>query len=399
MKIMIPAPFERPPQPLLLRWRWPLIWALAGAGALLLSRWLGGATGSTRDAVAWLGPTLSRPLSLLTGLVPVFVGEVLLIAYGAWLVALAFRGLRRWWTGQLRMTRMLESGARRIVRDTGVIVFAFYVLWGLNYARPPLERQLGWEEWSGLETEELVALATAAVTATNEAYLSLHGDADAGLPTALPSDTGDLEAAIDEGWRQAALLLSLPDAVGGRYGPAKWPLLSPALAQLGIAGIYFPFTAEANVVRGIPASQVPASMAHEKAHQRGIASEAEAGFLGFVAAALAPDPLSRYGAALFAQGQLLSALAGASPDDARRLAGERLPGVRRDLQEMAEYNRRFRGPVRAVGIAMNDRYLRANRVPGGVRNYGQAARLMVTWARLNEGRLLPAPPDRPGEPG
>lgn len=381
------------------RWRWPVLWATAGIAAMLLARALVDMDPGRTLAVSRIGPTLSRPLSLLTGLVPVFVGEILIVGYLVWLAALAGRAVARARTGRTRWRCALEGGARRIVRDAGVVLFAFYLLWGLNYARPPLETELAWQPWAGAEAAELAVLAEQAVIATNEAYVTLHDSPDAGEPTALPRDTRELERAVDEGWRRAAEALSLPASVAARYGRSKRPWLSPALARLGIAGIYFPFTAEANVVRDLPASQVPHSMAHEKAHQRGFASEAEAGFLGFVAGVMAPHPLSRYGALLFAQRQLLSALAGTSPDEARRLADERLPGVRRDLRELAAYVARHSGPARAVGTAVNDRYLRANRVPGGVRNYGHATRLLIAWSRTNGGSLLPATATRPTATG
>ena len=117
-----------------------------------------------------------------------------------------------------------------------------------------------------------------------------------------------MEAAVDAGWTEAARTLGLPASVGARHGRVKRPLASPAVARLSIHGVYAPFTAEANVVRDLPPVRLPFSMAHEKAHQRGIAGEAEASFLGFVATALAPDALARYSAAVFAQEQLLSAL-------------------------------------------------------------------------------------------
>ena len=47
----------------------------------------------------------------------------------------------------------------------------------------------------------------------------------------------------------------------------------------------------------------------------------------------------------------------------RRLAAERLPGVVRDLRDLDEYRRRNESVAGTVQSAVNDRYLRANRVP------------------------------------
>jgi hypothetical protein len=155
-----------------------------------------------------------------------------------------------------------------------------------------------------------------------------------------------------------------------------------------------PFTAEATVEGGLPAVRIPFSMGHEKAHQRGIANEAEASFFGFVATAHAPDPLVRYAAAVFAQGQLMAALPGNARRDVDAL---RLPGVRRDLVDLEAYLASFRGVASEVSSAVNDRYLRANRVPGGVRSYGQAVRLLILYARQSGGDLFPTPTEHAPE--
>jgi hypothetical protein len=177
--------------------------------------------------------------------------------------------------------------------------------------------------------------------------------------------------------------------LGRRYGDVKWPLISPILARLGITGIYSPFTAEANVRKGLPAAFLPQTMAHEKAHQRGVANEAEASFIGFIAAAVAPDPLARYSAAMFAQAQLAGALRSMAPDERRRILASRLPGVERDIRDLADYFQQYAGIGNAIGSAVNDRYLRANRVPGGIQSYARSVRLLVAWAGAHGGVLMP----------
>jgi hypothetical protein len=260
------------------------------------------------------------------------------------------------------------------------------VLWGFNYARPPIEVQLGWPEWEGARLEEVIALAEGAVGAANQAYLDLHGSGDAGVPTALPADLAALEAALDTGWARTAGKLTLPASMGARHGRVKQPLTSPLLARLGLLGVYSPFTGEAHVVRGMPAVRVPFSMAHEKAHQRGVAIEAEASFLGLLACSYSPDPLARYAGASFAQAQLVAAL---PVRERRRVASLRLPGVERDLQDLEEYRRRNESVAGTVQSAVNDRYLRANRVPGGIESYGRSAFLLILFAREHPEELAP----------
>jgi hypothetical protein len=202
----------------------------------------------------------------------------------------------------------------------------------------------------------------------------------------MPADLPLLERAVDQGWVRTADVLELPASVGAAYGRVKRPWISPLLARMSLFGVYAPFTAEANVVDGVPAVRAPMSMCHEKAHQRGIAVEAEANFMGFLACALAPDAHARYSAASFAQSQLVNAL---PQRERRRVAGTRLPGVQRDLDDLNAYLDRNRTRASAVQSAVNDRYLRANRVPGGIRSYSLSVRLLILYAQRNGGALLP----------
>jgi hypothetical protein len=129
-------------------------------------------------------------------------------------------------------------------------------------------------------------------------------------------------------------------------------------------------------------------MSHEKAHQRGIAREAEATFLGTVAGALAPHPLARYGAASRVASQLVNSLQFRAHADYRRLNAELLPGIRRDFEDSNRYFRRYANVTQEWHSALNDRYLRANRIRGGTRDYGRAATLLLLYAR-EHGTVLP----------
>lgn len=236
---------------------------------------------------SWVWPHLSRLLSPITGALPFSAGEVMAAAYALWLEAAAMLTFHTVLMRRRRWTNALAGGARRAIRDVGMVVFLFYVLWGFNYAVPAFEKRAGWPEWTGIEVNELSALTEAAVEAANQAYLDVHGTPDAGEPTALPQDMRARETAIDEGWARTADRLSLRAPVASRYGRVKRPFASTLLPMVGI---YFPFTAEAYVAGGLPAMSLAMTIAHEKAHQRGIAREAEATFLGFIAGALAPHP-------------------------------------------------------------------------------------------------------------
>ena len=163
---------------------------------------------------------------------------------------------------------------------------------------------------------------------------------------------------------------------------------------MGNSNPRFPFTGEANVRAGVPALDFPKMLAHEKAHQRGIARESEANFWGYLSAARSPDALTRYSAFRFASGQMLAALAQVDRDSATAIARLRLPGVRRDIQHSNRYWEQFRGRGTAIGSAVNNAFLRSNRVEGGVRSYSMSAQLIIAHARANGGVIVPNRSDR-----
>jgi len=86
---------------------------------------------------------------------------------------------------------------------------------------------------------------------------------------------------------------------------------------------------------------------------------------------------------------LLAALGLRDRRAARWLRRQRIPGVQRDLADLRSYTRRHRGSVSRVATRVNDAYLKANRVPGGVESYDQVTRLLLRYAR-SRGGTLPA---------
>lgn len=336
-----------------------------------------------------LSPMIVRPLSFVTGLLPFSLVEVIVVAYVVWMLVLLGRTGASVVRKQCRLRIAVLGGSFRMARDAGVMMVLFYFLWGFNYARRPLDERLEWPEWSAPELDELERLAVTAVEAANRAYFEIHHAEDAGVPTAMPADVGELDRALEEGWNRAGELLHLPASIRRRYGPTKRLLFSHLVARFGIAGFYFPWTAEANVLGDSPVVSRSHSMAHEKAHQRGIGPESEASFLGFVAGALSPHLHARYSALVFAQGQLLRVLARADREVAQEVVANRFPGIRRDLEDLSEYWEQFQGVGTTIGRAVNDRYLRTNRVRAGVRSYGLSVRLLITFAAQHDGELVP----------
>lgn len=334
---------------------------------------------------SFLGPALAWTLSLLTGWIPLAVGEILTVAFLLRLLVAATVAMRHVLRRERRLRNAVAGAALLVGQDAGILVAVFYLLWGFHYSRPPIEDRLGWNLPQQVSTEELYDLIRQLVLAANDEYRDIHGVDDSGAATILPDGRKPLETTLREGWTESRRELGLP--AWSANGHVKTPLLTPLYEWVGVAGYYFPFTAEANLRAGIPAVDVPKMLAHEMAHQRGVARESEANFWGFLAAARAPDAYARYSAAVFAQRQLMIGLMLQDPQRVADLVRLRLPGVQRDIEDAREYWRSFRGTGTRIGTAMNNAYLRSNRVSGGVENYSRSALLFIAYARTRGGLL------------
>ena len=336
------------------------------------------------------GQALARAVAGLTGRVPFGLAEPVAVAVALWLLVPLVRAVRDVARRRRAAGPALVAELLRLVVTAGVGVAIFYAAWGLNYARLDLEVRLGWEGLAAPvaqaeATEELAKFAGDLVEATNAAYREATATPDLGVPSGADLDLAALDRALDSGYVRAAALLGAEPGFSAPRGPAKPVLASDLMSRLGVSGVYFPWTGEANYNRLVPRAQLPLVIAHEKAHQRGIASEDEANFVGYVASALADDPYARYSGLLFAQRQLLFELQERDPERAEALLDRRLPGVQRDVDAAREFWARYEGPLREVQTRSNDTYLKLNGVEEGVASYDRSAELILLFARANGG--------------
>lgn len=271
----------------------------------------------------------------------------------------------------VRWGRWLAGTTGRGIAAAGWILFAFSLLWGLNYRRVPLSERLGIP--NGGTAEELAATARwLAGELARHAPPTEHRDRPAGPP--YPWE--ELAAKVEDAYE------ALPVAGEGfprRLGPAKPVHASGILSRLGLSGMFIPFTGEPNVNRLLPHPSLVAAVAHEKAHQRGITHESEASFAGFLALYQSSDPYLRYCGILEATGSVLGALARTDPEAFAEVARAIPATARADWARSREFWARYRGPAQRVSRRVNDLYLRANRVPGGVQSYGAVVDLLVGY--------------------
>ncbi len=318
----------------------------ASASSALVERWY----------ARGLYPRIAALVSWPQGLVPFALADAMPLTV---IVVLALAAWRLVGRMRARGWRALGAAARMLVGVAGLAYLMFLLSWGLNYRREPLAASLGLAV-APAPLAELEQLATDLVT---EANLLRAGRAESEGVFVLE--------------RGHSALFALP-AAGARPKASR---LSPALARLGISGIFVPFTGEPLVNTLLPDSELPFGASHELAHAQGWAREDEANFLAFRACRAHDDPDFRYSGVLAGGRYVVNALAAVDGAAAQRVVGSRSAAVGRDIDAIHRYQRRYEGRLARAGERLNDVYLRSQGQDQGVRSYGRMVDLLLAERR------------------
>lgn len=249
-----------------------------------------------------------------------------------------------------------------------VLFFSYTVCCGINYFGRPFSETLPYsvQERSKEELSELLVWLTEQVNESCEEYYEIESAYSCG-------ELGRLGTEAMEN-----LAKEYP-ALCGFYPQPKPLLVSWILSVQQLAGIYSPFTVEANYNQEMTLYNIPHTICHELSHLRGFMREDEANFIGFLACIGSENALYRYSG--YVSGWIYAGNALAKVDrEAYRLCYEKLgERVKQDLQENREFWNRYDSKVAKAAETMNDTYLKANRQEDGVQSYGRAVDLMLAW--------------------
>ncbi|MBL7711116.1 MAG: DUF3810 family protein [Chitinophagaceae bacterium] len=338
---------------------------LMGAGILmaciLLLNQLSGA------AAEALFPYFFTPLQtlrcLLFGIFPFSIGDLLYLGLGLYLLYALIVFVRRW------RQRTKAMRARGLLR--GLLLFlASYLLllmlWGLNYERPKLARQLSLDTGS-VSQEELFLFDSFLVHRLNTLHSSY---------TALPLKQLSTIAANTYAQQNTPMKVSV-----------KPTLLGSSLAYFGIEGYFNPFTGEAQVDKGNPAFMQPFVVAHEMAHQTGIAAEDDANLLAYIRCMESGDPTFEYSACLniwLYTHRHVRSYDSTRAGDLKRLLN---PVTLKQLDTLRQRSIAYQTVLDDMSSFIFDLYLRMGRQTDGIGSYRNVAYSALCWEKKK--RTLP----------
>jgi hypothetical protein len=240
-----------------------------------------------------------RGVSWLADWVPLSLAELF---YGVAIVALLLFVVRSIVLLVKRPGKLLRLVRRIVVLGAAVLIFytGFTLLWGVNYYGSTFSEESGLER-RGATAQELYQLTVSFIQEANDLADSVTRDED-GLFAEPDANIFADSATIYEGISQEYPFLS------GYVRSPKPMVTSRLLSYLDFTGFYFPFTGEATLNVDAPSCLLPATVAHELSHQRGISNEDEANFVAILACLRSGNTTYRYSGCLMGYIHLSNAL-------------------------------------------------------------------------------------------
>ena len=321
-------------------------------------------------------PHIQSLLTPVANFFPFAIADVLIMTLVIVVPAVCATRLIRAERGKRR--RALARLAGKALVAAAIAFLIFELLWGLNYARTPLDAKLDYDE-GRLNQEGIKQLKRLSVEQLNAEYNQARA---AGWPD-------------DEEWQQSLhntfnrTVIDLGNGGGIARAIPKRSMLNFYLAASGVEGFINPFGHEVVLDSTVLVFEKPFLLAHEWAHLAGFADESEANFVGALACIRSEVPAIRYSGwlAIYQYTPWPSQPGpGQAQEPSRREAPPQpSPEVRADILSIRERVRSHQsGFLSRAQYLIYDGFLRANRVRTGIRSYGRFIRLM-TGTRFEPG--------------
>ena len=257
-----------------------------------------------------------------------------------------------------------------LVFYAAVLLFLYAACCGVNYYRTPFSsyyfstlNRMSAEDV--VNKKELVRLCEWLTDCLDGVAAELKDDGDAWR------DLGE------KGVRAMRTLGKTQSVLDVYYPKAKPVTFSVILSAQQLAGVYSPFTVEANYNRDMVSYNLPHTICHELSHLSGFMREDEANFIGYLACIGSEDEDFRYSGYLMGWIYAGNALAKQDYEKYVELYMRLPESVRDDLSENNQFWDRYQGKVAEASTKMNYTYLKVNGQSEGVKTYGRVVDLML----------------------
>ncbi len=313
---------------------------------------------------------LERSLGRLWGYVPFSAAELCYALAAVGLVVFLVRSVAL----IARAEYKREMLYRRVMGLLNVLLSlyaAFCLLWGVNFYTDDFCDKSGVYP-APVAREDLIAVTRYFAEKTAQ-YADVPRDRD-GVYAVPRKESLDCAPELYEALYDEFPFLRIP------VDPMpKGILCSRIMSAMNVTGLYFPFTGESNLNMDFPAATFPATVAHELAHRRGIASEQQCNFIAVLASTRAESAAYRYSGYLLGYIHLSNALYSVAPEEWRDIR-ERLPAaVEADLRAAGDYWAQYDGATARASGKAYDAMLKSYGDELGMQSYGAVVDLLVAY--------------------
>lgn len=304
---------------------------------------------------------ISHVCRILFGWLPFSVGDILYLVFIVWILIKCFRTIQLFFTKSYSWKRMVLQ-----LRNLAMLLIGIYIvfnsLWGLNYYRQSISKQMDLPK-PDTSSKHLAVITTQLLTLTNNWRPRLkHGEPGFSLIRTIALDGFQNLGKFHSNMKYS-------------FAAVKPSIFGVAGNYMGYSGYYNPFSAEAQINTTIPSFAIPFVVCHEIAHQLGYAKENEASFIGFLAAKSSSDSALRYSTYiqmfLYANGEYRHSDTALYRRNFQALSAP----VREDLKMYQAFLKRYESPIDKFISMFYEQYLHVNQQPEGYRSYSN----VILW--------------------
>ncbi len=319
--------------------------------------------------VAWYSVHVFQPFQIfrqqVTGFAGFSLGDVFYIAMSVSLIV----GTLKFISYLFRFQTKKEKLVGLIGRTYSSIVWLYIVFllgWGGNYYKPELSAHWLKPSIKLVPKAMLYDLDSLMVTRLN--YYA------AKEPTA---DYSNLNR------RAKFLYRNYTNSVIAKNGLAvKASMLGENLNYFGIQGYYNPFTGEGQINNELPRFMKPFVMAHEMAHQTGIAHEGDANLMAYILSTRTKDVAFNYSAYFNMWLYTHSRLYRVDSNAAKRLKEQLSPLILSHIDTLKQIRKQYKSEVQHYSNDMYDQYLRMLDQEDGINSYYKVVYDVFYWENL-----------------
>ena len=302
---------------------------------------------------------------------PIPLLYVFLFLFLTWLGFKAFSNKKIETTKKLKAINFLFSTFSFV----GGMIFFFIFLWGFNYGRIPIEKQLDIYPKT-LSDDELTKEFNRASTILFQKFNAFEEWRNNNS-----YDITGLEKEIREDVKRTLKRFGYPTP-GRVRARLLWP--KGILMRISTAGVYLPWVNECHIDAGLHPIQMPNVMAHEMAHGYGITDEGSCNFIALQACIDAENVWFQYSAALSYSKTVAGNYRINFPEAYAQFKENMPKSIWQDIQDINKNLDKYPDIFPVVRDFFYNNYLKSQGISEGLKNYSRVILLEAAYERAKQ---------------